>query len=375
MKKIKSAIIGIGNIGLSHLEAVRRVPFAEVAAVYDANLELSKKRAEEYFIPKISNSIDELLDDPEIEIFHNCTPNYLHTEINEKIIKAGKHVLSEKPLAITSADSGKLLELLKSFPDTVAGVNFNYRMNPQVIEAKAMIKKGDIGNVKLIHGTYLQDWLLQETDYDWRLEPELSGESRAIADIGSHWIDTAQFITGERITEVCADLVTVIPVRKKKSNGSIEDIKISTEDYGAVLFKMTGGISGVFYVSQVSAGRGSYNGFEVNGTKASLSWNQERCDELWIGRRDMHSMHSLRAPNNLDPSSREFTYLAKGCPEGWNDAFRNSMMGFYKFVAEGKRPGIDPATFATFQEAHYIVKLVEAIIESNHTRSWINVIL
>lgn len=375
MQKIKSGIIGVGNIGASHIEAVRRINFAEIVAICDANYELAHKKAEEYYISKYCQSVEELLNDPEIKIVHNCTPNYLHTVVNEKIIRAGKHVICEKPLATSSADSAKILALLKQYPNTAACVNFNYRMNPQVIEAKAMIEKGEIGRVQLIHGSYLQDWLLCDTDYNWRLEPEFSGASRAIADIGSHWIDSAQFVTGEQIVSVCADLVTVIPVRKKIdiATGEIEEKAIATEDYGAVLFKMTNGISGVFYVSQLSAGHGSCNNFEVNGTKKSIAWNQERCDELWIGRRDGHNMYSLRSPNIMDPSSRIFTSLGKGCPEGWNDAFKNGIMSFYRFVAEGKRLGVDPTPFTTFEEAHYIVKLVEAIIESAKNRSWVTI--
>ena len=215
MRKVRAGIIGMGFIGVSHIEAIRRIGFAELVAVADSNYELAKKKAEEYNIPKCYASIDELLADPEIDVVHDCTPNFLHLELNEKIIKAGKHIFSEKPLARYSSESAKMIELLKENPDIIAGVNFNYRMNPLVREMRQKYINGEIGKATLAHGTYLQDFLLYDTDYNWRIEPEICGPSRCVADIGSHWMDTVQNILGSKITEVCADLVITIPVRKK----------------------------------------------------------------------------------------------------------------------------------------------------------------
>lgn len=273
MKKIRAGIIGMGFIGVSHIEAVRRIGFAELVAVADVNYELAKRKADEYYISKCYRSVDELLADERIDVVHNCTPNNLHTEINEKIIKAGKHIFSEKPLATNSEDSSKTLQLLSENRHIVHGVNFNYRMNPLVQEMKNKIRNGEIGKPMLVHGSYLQDWLLFETDYNWRIEPEISGPSRCMADIGSHWIDSVQTVLGAKITEVCADLLTVFPVRKKPKgqvetfainpNMEYEDREVKTEDYGAVLFKMDNGVHGVFYASEVSAGRKCYLNFEV----------------------------------------------------------------------------------------------------------------
>ena len=246
MKKIRAGIIGMGYIGVSHIEAVRRIGFGEVAAVADVNHALAKQKAEQYGIAKTYAAIDELLTDPDIDIVHNCTPTNLHLEVNEKIIRAGKHIFLEKPLAMDSVQSKKLLDLLSENRQAVAGINFLYRMYPLVQDMKNRVKAGEIGKVHLVQGSYLQDWLLYETDYNWRIEPEIGGPSRCMADIGSHWIDCVQTVTGSKIVKVCADLVTVFPVRKKpkgqvetfslNQNAEYEKKQVRTEDFGTVLF-------------------------------------------------------------------------------------------------------------------------------------------
>jgi len=383
MERIKVGIIGTGYIGISHIEAIRRIGFLELAAVADANGELARRKAAEYYIPRCYETIDELLADPEIQVIHNCTPNHLHADINEKVIRSGKHLFSEKPLARDSKESGRLLQVLRDHPQVVAAVNFNYRMNPLVQEIRSRIERGDIGKVNLIHGSYLQDWLLYDTDYNWRLEPEICGLSRCIADIGSHWMDAAQHVTGSRIREVCADLVTVIPVRKKpltqvetfsvSQSTAYEERPIQTEDYGAVLFKMDNGAHGVFHVSEVSAGHGCFFNFEVDGSKASLQWNQQTADQMWMGFRDQDNLCVMRNPNTLSPEAKAISYLAKGHPEGWNDAFKNNIEAFYRYIRSGSRLDRDRCHFATFAEADYIIRLTEAIIQSSKTRSWVTV--
>ena len=383
MANIKCAVVGMGFISSFHIDAIRRVGFLEVSAVNDVNWVLAKKKADEYCIPKCYKSVDELLADPEISVVHNCTPNNLHFEINEKIISAGRHVFSEKPLALNSKESGELLNILKQNPKVVAGVNFLYRMNPLVQEMKVKVINGDIGKPILVHGSYLQDWLLYNTDYNWRVEKDLGGASRCIADIGSHWMDAVQTVLSDKIVEVCSDLVIAHNIRKKPttqvetfaevSDVEYEDRKVDTEDYGAVLFKMQSGISGVFYVSEVSAGRKCYFNFEIDGTKSSMYWNQETCDWMWIGYRDKDNHQVMRNPNLMAKETRQYTSLAAGHPEGWNDAQRNNIYSFYKFIADCKKPGTDLCDFATFDEAHYIIKITEAILESSRTKRWVKV--
>jgi len=383
MTNIKCAVVGMGFISSFHIDAIRRAGFVEVSAITDVNYNLAKKKAEKYNIPKCYRSVDELLADPEISSVHNCTPNNLHFEINKKIIESGKHVFSEKPLALNSKESNDLLKLLRKNPKIVAGVNFVYRMNPLVQEMKAKVKNGDIGKVVLIHGSYLQDWLLYDTDYNWRVEKDLGGASRCIADIGSHWMDAAQTVLSDRIVEVCSDLATVHSIRKKPktqvetfaetSDIEYEKREVDTEDYGAVLFKMQSGTHGVFYVSEVSAGRKCYFNFEIDGTKSSMYWNQETCDWMWMGYRDKYNKQVMRNPNLMAKDVSEYTSLPSGHPEGWNDAQRNNIYSFYKYIADGKKPGTDLCDFATFEEAHYIIKLTEAILESSRTKRWIKV--
>ncbi len=373
----------MGFIGISHIEAIRRIGFAELVAVADTNFELARNKADQYNIEKCYPDIDSLIADPEIQVVHNCTPNHMHLSVNEKIIKAGKHVFSEKPLARSSAESAQMLELLKQYPNTIAGVNFCYRMTPLVQDMKHRIKAGELGDIYLVHGSYLQDWLLFETDYNWRVEPELAGESRCVADIGSHWIDTAQTVIGSKIVEVCANVVTALPTRNKpitevetfaiNIDVEYEEIKITTEDYAGVLVKFENGASGIFQCSQISAGRKCFLNIEVDGSKSSFYWNQETSDRMWKGNRDINNEQVMRNPNFMAPEVRDYTYMPAGHPEGWNDALRNTFYAYYKFIRDGKEHGKDPCDFATFEDGHYIMRLTEAIIKSGKDRSWVQI--
>ncbi len=380
MKKIKVGIIGMGYIGESHIEAVHRIGCCELYAVADTNADLAKKKAEYYGIEKCYSSVDELLADSNIDVVHNCTPNFLHLEINKKIIKSGKHLLSEKPLCMNYKEAAELVELKRQFPKSVAAVNFNYRLNPMVQEMKNRIRNGRIGDVRVMTGSYQQDWLLYDTDYSWRLEPEVSGNSCAIADIGSHWMDSVQHVTGHKITEVMADLKTLIPVRKKPKQqtetftdnipSEYDEVEIKNEDYGAVIFHTDKGATGVFHVCQLSAGRGCYLNFEICGSEAALRWNQEENDRLWMGIRGGDNHLIIRDPNALSAEAKQHTALAKGHPEGWNDAFKGNIQAFYKYIEEGKNT--EPV-FSTLEDAAYIVKLTEAIIESSKAKSWVKI--
>ena len=381
MRKLKAGIIGTGYISVSHIEAIYRLGFAEPVAVTDTNKALAHEKAKEYHIPYCYATVEELLANPEIDVVHNCTPNNMHLEVNRKIIQSGKHVFSEKPLGLNSDESAEMLRLLTLYPSVVHGVNFNYRMNPLVQEMKNRIRQNELGVPKLVRGTYLQDWLLYDTDYSWRLEPEIGGPSNSVADIGSHWMDLAQNIIGSRITSVCADLATIMPVRKKPViqsgtfsetiSGEYEERRIITEDYGAVLFHMENGVRGVFNVAQVCAGRKCRFDIEVNGSEASYYWNQEEADKLWMGRRNSHNMSIMRNPNLMTAEAKPYSYLAAGHPEGWNDAQKNNIFAFYKRIKDGKHSG--KPDFATFEDGHYIIKLTEAILQSHKDKCWVNI--
>jgi predicted dehydrogenase len=383
MKKINTGIIGMGLIGTLHADALKRIGSVDLVAITDANYQLAKEKSEKLGVEKCYSTADELIADPEIEAIHNCTPNHLHLSINEKIILAGKHILSEKPLGISVDESSHLLELLKEYPDIIAGVNFNYRMNPLVQDMKHRVEKGEIGKPYLVHGSYLQDWLLYDTDYNWRVEPEYGGASRAVADIGSHWMDTAQTIAGLKITEVFADITTIIPIRKKpvtevetfsiSKNLKYEAKKMLTEDYAAILVKFENDVSGIFYCSQVSAGRKCFLNVEIDGSKSSLYWNQETADWMWKGNRDTNNELVMRNPNFMSPESRRYTSLPAGHPEGWHDALKNNFEAFYFFIQSGKKRGKDKGDFATFEDGHYIMRITEAIMRSSNEKRWVKV--
>ena len=382
MKKLKVGIIGLGYIGESHIEAVRRISGCEIKAVADTNAALARAKAETYGVAFYS-SVEDILADKDIDAVHNCTPTFLHEKINRQVIESGKHLLTEKPLCRTYAEAVSLVELSKKHPETVVGVNYNYRLNPLVQEMKHRIMRGDLGEVRIASGSYQQDWLLYDTDYSWRLEPEISGKSCAIADIGTHWMDAVQYVTGHRITELIADLRTMLPKRKKPLKqtetftsavpASYELKDIENEEYGAVIFRMDNGASGVFHVSELAAGHGCYFNFEINGAACSMRWNQEENDRLWIGRRDGDNSYLIRNPNTMSPEVRAHTSLAMGHPEGWNDAFKGNIQAFYRFIAEGKSVHKDKPCFATLEDAAYLVKLTEKIIESSKSKRWVKI--
>lgn len=380
LKKINVGVIGMGYIGESHIEALRRIGICNLVAIADTNYELALSKAELYGIEKVYKTVDEILNDDSIDVIHNCTPNFLHKEINEKIIRSGKHLLSEKPLTTTYAEAQELIKLKNEHPGVEACVNFNYRMNPVVQEMRSRIKNGELGDVRIITGQYQQDWLMFDTDYSWRLEPEVAGSSCCVADIGSHWMDIIQHITGHKITSVMGDLVTVIPVRKKPVNqnetfrdsveGDYIETEVKNEEYAAVMFKTDKGATGVFHVSELAPGHGCYFGFEINGSKESYGWNQEQNDRMWIGRRGGDNSVIIRNPNTISPEAKPYTNLAMGHPEGWNDAFKGNIYAFYKYIADGCK---GERVFSTLEDAAYIVRLTEAIVESSKTKQWVNI--
>ena len=253
-------------------------------------------------------------------------------------------------------------------------------MNPVVQEMRSRIKNGELGDVRIITGQYQQDWLMFDTDYSWRLEPEVAGNSCCVADIGSHWMDIIQHITGHKITSVMGDLVTVIPVRKKPVNqnetfrdsveGDYIETEVKNEEYAAVMFKTDKGATGVFHVSELAPGHGCYFGFEINGSKESYGWNQEQNDRMWVGRRGGDNSVIIRNPNTISPEAKPYTNLAMGHPEGWNDAFKGNIYAFYKYIADGCK---GERVFSTLEDAAYIVRLTEAIVESSKTKQWVNI--
>ncbi len=385
MKTITAGVIGTGFIGPAHVEALRRIPGVDVVALASTEPEKARALAGGFGIGRVYDSWEALVADPGIQVVHNCTPNDLHFRINRAAILAGKHVVSEKPLTLTSRESAELLRLAAR-GGTVHAVNFNYRFYPLIQQARAMVADGSLGDVYLVHGHYLQDWLLFPTDYNWRVDPALGGKSRAVADIGSHWCDLVQFVTGKRIVRVCADLVTVHRKREKppvaestfKGSGrgaskKRTSVNITTEDAGTVLLEFEGGIRGVFIVSQVSAGRKNREMFEIDGSRCALAWDQEEPNLLWIGRRDRPNELLLKDPSLLAPPARRFAHYPGGHPEGYPDAPMNLFADVYEFIRKGDDPRKVKPGFPTFEDGHAENLVVEAVLKSNRSRRWVTV--
>lgn len=384
---MRAGIIGTGFIGPAHIEAVRRLGFAEVAALAQDGEEKARDKAARLGIPLAYGDYRELLDNPDIDVVHNCTPNHLHFEINRAIIAAGKHVLSEKPLAMTSGESAELLRMARE-RGIVHGVNFNYRQYPMMKQLAEMVKQGELGPIHHVHGGYLQDWLLYDTDYNWRLDQAAGGRSRAVADIGSHWCDTVQYVTGKRIAAVFADMWQVHPVRKKPvasgatfglqtaggGGTAYEAMPVPNEDCASVLVRFEDGSKGSFTVSQASAGRKNALSFELNGGRKSACWRQEAPASLWIGHRDKPNEVLMADPSLFLEEARTSIHYPGGHSEGWPDSLKNMMLQYYTFIREGRDPREERPGFATFEDGHMSMCITEAIMQSHQEERWVRVI-
>ncbi len=381
MERIKAGIIGSGMMGPIHTEALRRLGYVEVVALAEAGEELTRAKAEQLGIPRAYGDYRKLIDDPEVQVVHNCTPNKLHFEVSQAIMAAGKHVVSEKPLAMDSRESRELVSLA-SRSGVVHAIDFNYRNYPLVRHMRAMVEKGELGRVLLIHGSYLQDWLFHETDYNWRIEPENGGASRAVGDIGSHWFDTVQYITGDQVVEVMADLQIIHPKRKKPKQtvetyaGKLlepedyQDVPVSTEDAATILFRTGKGATGACVISQVSAGRKNRLYLEIDGSSCAVEWDQESPNQMWIGRREKASEVLAKDASLMHAEARPFSHYPGGHPEGYSEGPMNLFAGVYRYIAEGKQGA---PSFSTFQDGHNEIVICEAILESSRTQRWVKV--
>jgi len=369
-------LVGAGFVGPHHIDAVRRLGFVDIVAVAGSTEESGRRKAEALGARRGYGSYQALIDDPAVQVVHNATPNYLHYEVTSAALSWGKHVVSDKPLAMTAAQSRRLLEQAQR-ADVVAAVTFNYRGNPLVQQARQAVARGDIGVPHFLHGHYLQDWLSKDTDYSWRLDPEKGGASSALGDIGSHWCDLAQHVSGLRITHVLGDVATVIPRRKRpkssreafQTGGSddVELVDITVEDLASVLVRFDSGAKGTFSVGQVCAGHKNDLVLEVCGSKASIGWRQEHQNELWIGHRERANEVLQKDPSLVVDEARPYAHLPGGHQEAWADAFCNLMRDIYGCIARGKPYGELPPAVATFEDGYRANCIVEAILESAGT--------
>lgn len=375
-------MIGTGFAGGSHVEALRRVPGIEVAALAGSSDEHARAAADRLRVPAATGDYRTLLDDAAIDAVHNCTPNDLHHEVTAAALESGKHVLAEKPLAMDSAQTADLVARAER-SGTVTGVCFNYRHYPLVAEARAMLADGRAGRPHLIRGAYLQDWLLAPTDWNWRLVSERSGASRAVGDIGSHWMDLLQHVTGRRIARLYARLGRLHEERLRPTGPSqtfdrggaanAEPVAVDTEDFATVLFELDDGCPGVFTVSQVTPGRRNGLTFEIDAGAVSLAWDQEHPNALRIGRRDAPNEVLVRDPALLSPAAAALAHYPGGHEEGWPDGLKNLFIDFYAAVEAHARGATHESSVATFADAHRTARMVEAVMGSHREGRWVEI--
>ena len=378
---ISVGVAGTGFIGPAHIEGLRRNGIQVVGLAEEAP-EKARQKATELGIPRAFGSLDAMLADPDIDVVHLATPNHLHFPQAKAALLAGKHVICEKPLALNSRQSAELVKLAAD-RRLVNAVNFNIRMYPLSQQARSMVQASELGDLFVLQGSYLQDWLLYPTDWNWRLEPDVGGSLRAVGDIGSHWLDLLTFITGLHVDEVFADFKTFHPVRKKPSRpletftgkmlqpSDYIDQPIKTEDYASIVLHYENGVSGILTVSQVSAGRKNRLYYEINGSKSSISWDSERPNELWIGHRPEPNQMLMKDPSLLSPEARAVTSYPGGHNEGFPDTFKQLYAKVYAYIFAGdydKTPD-----FPTFADGHYEMQLCEAIERSAREQTWVKV--
>jgi predicted dehydrogenase len=381
MNRIKVGVIGTGFIGPAHIEALRRLGNIEIVALAEYSGDAARSKAEMLGINQHYGDYRELLKDGEIQSVHICSPNYLHYEMAKAALDAGKHVICEKPLAVSAAEAEQLVEQAEK-SGLVNVVNFNIRYYPLTRQIRLMVDKGDVGEIFAVQGSYLQDWLFHPTDYNWRLEPEKSGQSRAVADIGSHWMDLIEYVTGLKIVEVCADFATFHKIRKKPLKpvetyaGKVlkpedyQDISINTEDYATVMFRFENEGRGVMTINQVAAGRKNRLYFEMDGSKQAVAWESEVPNQIWIGKRDGNNELMMKDPSLVYPECRDLIDYPGGHNEGFPDTFKQLFKEVYTHIS-GEKSG--PAAYPTFRDGLRELILCEKIMQSNQNKEWIKV--
>jgi predicted dehydrogenase len=377
---IKAAVVGVGFIGVAHVEALRRLG-VDVVGVVGSDPGRANRKAEAASLPHVYDDLDALLADPAIDVVHIATPNHLHAPQVRDVLAAGKHVVCEKPLALTADDAVDLVSLADA-AGKVHAVCFNLRFYPLLHQARASVASGEIGTPRFITGHYLQDWLLLETDWNWRLVPDEAGALRSVADIGSHWLDLARFITGKRIVEVMADLHTFVPVRRHPA-GPVETFAqvdadqelveeaMHSDDGAGALLRFEDGARGTVSISQVAAGRKNSIAIEVDGSKSALAWSSEDPERLWIGHRGRANELLNRDPSLVAPEARRIIGYPGGHVEGYPDTFRALFSQVYADIVRGG-PSPEP-DYPTFRDGHDALAVTEAFAKSSASRQWVAV--
>jgi predicted dehydrogenase len=378
---VRVGIVGTGFAAQTHADALRRLPGVALVGVASRSAERASETSRQVGAAHAYQDASELIADPEVDAVHICSTNHLHAQYASEALLAGKHVMCEKPLAIDDQSANELVAVAETAAASgiVSAVCFNYRYYPMVRQLRTIVAAGEYGPVHFVHGAYLQDWLLYDTDWNWRVDPRENGASRTVADIGSHWIDLAQHISGERVAEVLADLGTVHPVRRRplretstferSDDAEFEEVEIDSEDFASVLVRFDSGARGTFAVSQVSAGRRNRLTIELDAATGALAWDQEQPDSAWIGRR--------REPSLVFPRDAalgvELARTPAGHPEGWRSTFLNLFTDFYGAVEAAGSGTAHDGAFASFAEGRRTGQVVDAILRSHQSRAWVSI--
>jgi predicted dehydrogenase len=364
------AIVGTGMIAAVHRRAAL-LAGADIRGVASSSPQRALEVAQSWGVPRAYRDIEEVVADPQVQVVHICTPNHLHHPMAQAALQAGKHVVCEKPLATTLEDAQALAALAAS-TGLIATVPFVYRYHPVVREARARIAQGGLGPLHLIHGSYLQDWLLDPASNNWRVDPALGGTSRVFADIGSHWCDLVEWVSGERFTEVSAAFDTVIAQRSTDTGQSFTTAvaggamqAVASEDVAAAMFRTGAGTLASLTVSQVSAGRHNRLWFEIDGARASVAFNQEDAERLWIGLPEQREEVFVRGPGAGSTEQRRLSLLPAGHAQGYGHCFEAFVADTYRAI-EGERPEGLP----TFEDGVRSAQIVDRVIASARTRAW-----
>jgi len=374
MTKLGMGLVGPGFIAAHHIDAVRRLGHVDIVGIAGSSLASARQRAQQLGVDHAYADYHALLADPAVHVVHNTTPNHLHREISLAALRAGKHVISDKPLASNAEESRELFEAARA-TGLAHVVTFNYRGHALVQQARSLIARGELGAPVFVHGRYLQDWLTDEQTYSWRLDPTLGGASSALGDIGSHWCDLAEHVTGARITAVLADLHTVVPVRQapvqstqafaQEASVARHEVRVTSEDLASVLLRFDNGARGCLVVGQVLPGHKNDLRLEVNGRLASVAWQQEQPNELWVGHHAQANLLVTRDPAGLDPTARRYAHLPAGHPEAWADAFRNLIADAYDWISHGATPATRPPALPTFADGYRNSLVIDAMLRSH----------
>jgi predicted dehydrogenase len=378
-RRTGAAVIGSGFIGTVHVEALRRLGVT-VHGILGKSPDRASARADRLGVPRAYASLEELLDDPAVDVVHVTSPNHLHHPQVKAILAAGRHVVCEKPLAVTSEQSAELVALAEA-TDRICAVNYNIRFYPLNQHLHGAIAAGELGDIRLVTGRYFQDWLFLDTDWNWRLDPAEGGDLRAFGDIGTHWLDLVSFITGSTVTSVLAELVTAIPVRHAPT-GPVETFSteratdtvartMTTDDIALLLLRFANGARGSVSISQVSAGRKNSLQYEIDGSRSSAAWDSETPDHLWLGHRERPNEILQRGPALMNEAGSAAASLPGGHVEGFGDTFHALFRAIYAAIDAGRMP--QRPAFATFADGHHEMLLGDAVLRSAREGRWVDV--